>query len=181
MVRVGLIGLGKMGISHLAIIKAHPEVELAAICDSTRYALDVLNKYTGIKCHTDYREMIDEERLDCVFVATPSKAHAAMVKYALEHNLHVFCEKPFVLDPTAGLELIEIAKLDAFKRRQLAAEHHMQELAWGVGVGCAHGTSPLRGGAREWADAYLQGVTARVRLVQPCGLTARRRWGWQVR
>ncbi len=110
MVRVGLIGLGKMGISHLAIIKAHPDVELAAICDSTRYALDVLNKYTGIKCHTDYRKMIDEEKLDCVFVATPSKAHAGMVKYALEHNLHVFCEKPFVLDPVAGLELIEIAK-----------------------------------------------------------------------
>ena len=110
MIRVGLVGLGKMGISHHAIINAHPDVKLAAVCDSTQYVLDVLNKYTGVKCYSDYRRMIDTEQLDCVFVSTPSKTHAEMVAYALERNLHVFCEKPFVLDPRDGQRLVELAK-----------------------------------------------------------------------
>jgi len=110
MVRAGLIGLGKMGISHLAILRAHPDVELAAVCDSTRYVLDVLNKYTGVKCYGDYRDMLKEERLDCVLVATPSKVHGTMVREALNRNLHVFCEKPFVLDAQEGGELVELAK-----------------------------------------------------------------------
>ena len=121
MVRAGLIGLGKMGISHLAIIKSHPDVELAAVCDSTRYALDILNKYTGIKGHGDYRQMIDEEKLDCVVIATPSKAHADMVKYALDRNIHVFCEKPFVLDPVAGQALVDLA---GEKRRVTQVGYH---------------------------------------------------------
>ena len=45
MLRVALLGLGKMGISHLAILNAHPDVELAAVCDTSEYLLDVLGKY----------------------------------------------------------------------------------------------------------------------------------------
>jgi hypothetical protein len=47
--RLGVVGLGKMGLSHLAMINAHPSVKVVAICDATGYVLDVLNKYTGVK------------------------------------------------------------------------------------------------------------------------------------
>ena len=39
--QLGLIGLGKMGLSHLAIVRAHPGVNLVAACDSTAYLTDV--------------------------------------------------------------------------------------------------------------------------------------------
>ena len=43
--------------------------------------------------------MLAEVELDAVVIATPSRTHAAMVRAALERGLHVFCEKPFSLDP----------------------------------------------------------------------------------
>lgn len=105
MVRVGIVGLGKMGLSHHAIFNAHPEVELAGICDSSRYVLSVLGKYTGAATFGDYDEMLAELPLDAVVIATPSSAHTAMVEKALAAGLHVFCEKPLTLDAdqSAGL------------------------------------------------------------------------------
>lgn len=113
MIRVGLVGLGKMGISHHAILNAHPEVELAAVCDAAQYVLGVLSKYTGVRTYGDYRRMIDDAALDCVVVATPSKTHAEIARYALERGLDVFCEKPFVLDPEDGERLVELARQGA--------------------------------------------------------------------
>lgn len=109
MVRIGMVGLGKMGLSHVAIVRAHPGVELVAGCDTTAYLTDVLAKYTGLKCYTDLDAMLANEQLDAVVISTPSKLHAAMVQKALEHGLHVFCEKPFVLDVGDGERLVELA------------------------------------------------------------------------
>jgi len=110
MVRIGMVGLGKMGLSHLAIVRAHPQVELAAVCDSSSYLTDVLSKHAGLKCHADYERMLEQEALDAVIVSTPSKYHAAMVRQAMERGLHVFCEKPFVLDVADGERLVEQAE-----------------------------------------------------------------------
>ena len=51
MVRVAMAGLGKMGLSHHAIVNAHPGVKVVAACDKTAYLTDVLTKYTGLKCY----------------------------------------------------------------------------------------------------------------------------------
>jgi scyllo-inositol 2-dehydrogenase (NADP+) len=110
MVRAALLGLGKMGLSHQAIINAHPDVELVAVCDTTEYLLDIIGKYTSVKTYSDYRKLLATERLDAVFIATPSRFHAEMVRSALEANLHVFCEKPFCLDVAEGMRLAELAE-----------------------------------------------------------------------
>jgi scyllo-inositol 2-dehydrogenase (NADP+) len=109
-IRAAVVGLGKMGISHLAIISAHPDVELVAVCDTTAYVLDVLNKYTGVRCYTDYVALLDEEKPHAVVIATPTRFHGEMVKAALDRNMHVFCEKPFGLDPAEGRTLAGIAE-----------------------------------------------------------------------
>ena len=54
--------------------------------------------------------MLEKEPLDAVLIATPSRFHGAMVKQALDKNLHVFCEKPFCLDIDEGRELATLAK-----------------------------------------------------------------------
>src|SRR5437016_13720105 len=105
MVRVALIGLGKMGLSHLAIVRSHPEVELVAAFDTTRYVADVLGKYTGLRTYTNAKKMFEKETLDAVVVATPSRTHGEMVREALTRGLHTFCEKPFCLDTADGSEL----------------------------------------------------------------------------
>ena len=108
-IRLAVVGLGKMGLSHHAMINAHPRVKVAAVCDATGYVLDVLNKYTGVQTYTDFNAMLNEVELDAIIIATPSSMHGAMVKAALAKNLHVFCEKPFVLDNAEGEEATRIA------------------------------------------------------------------------
>jgi scyllo-inositol 2-dehydrogenase (NADP+) len=110
MYKAAIIGLGKMGLSHLSIVNAHPEIQLRCVCDTSRYILDVLEKYAGVRTYTDFREMLKNEELDCVFIATPSKYHSEIVTAALDSNLHVFCEKPFALEPQAGYRLADIAE-----------------------------------------------------------------------
>lgn len=109
-VRIALIGLGKMGISHLAILRTHPDVELVAVCDPVGFLVNGLSRYTGLKTYQQYRELLASEKLDAVLIATPSRFHDEIVRAALERNLAVFCEKPFSLDPAVALELAELAE-----------------------------------------------------------------------
>jgi scyllo-inositol 2-dehydrogenase (NADP+) len=108
--KIALIGLGKMGLSHQAIINTHPDVELVAVCDTAVYVLDIIRKYTGVRVYTDHVELLKKEKLDAVFIATPSRFHAEMVRACLDCDLHVFCEKPFCLNPEEGLGLAELAE-----------------------------------------------------------------------
>jgi len=105
-----MVGLGKMGLSHLAILRAHPAIDLVAGCDSTAYLTDILQKHAGLRCYADLDRMLGAEQLDALVVATPSKLHASMVQRALDKGLHVFCEKPFVLEVADGERLAALAR-----------------------------------------------------------------------
>jgi len=97
-IKIAVVGLGKMGLSHYAVVNAHPDVEVAGVCDSSSYVLGVLKKYTGVTTYSDFDTMLDKADLDAVVIATPSSSHAKMVRAALKRDLHVFCEKPFTLN-----------------------------------------------------------------------------------
>lgn len=110
MVNVGIIGLGKMGLSHFSIINAHYDVKVVGVCDSSGYILDILGKYTGVDTYSDARKMLDSANVEAAVISTPSKFHAPMVRDCLERGIHVFCEKPFCLDPADSLSLAELAR-----------------------------------------------------------------------
>lgn len=102
MIRVAIVGLGKMGLSHQSILGAHPDVELVGICDSNTYVLGLLKKYTGVPTYSHLSTMLDEARPDALVVATPPRSHASMVQAAVDRGIHVFCEKPFTLSAAEG-------------------------------------------------------------------------------
>jgi len=110
MLKAGVIGLGKMGISHAAIVGAHPSVDFVAVCDTSSFVLEAFRKYTKVKTYGDYVEMLSKEQLDFVVIATPTKFHYPMVKCALGKNVNVFCEKPFSLTSKEGAELTDMAE-----------------------------------------------------------------------
>lgn len=110
MIRVGVVGLGKMGLSHLAMIRAHPGVEVVAVVDATAYVLDVLAKYTGLRTFPDLDAALDAVELDAVLIATPTRLHAPMVRAAIARGVHVFCEKPLTLSAAESLELTGLAE-----------------------------------------------------------------------
>jgi len=110
MVKVALIGAGKMGLSHLSILGAHPKVEIVGVCDTSKLVVEVLERYSGYKCFPDYLKMVNETRPDAVFVSVPTKSHYHMVKELLNKGVHVFTEKPFCLNPEESSELAQLAK-----------------------------------------------------------------------
>lgn len=109
-IRIALAGMGKMGLSHQAILNAHPALKLVAVCDPAKYLRDIVAKYTGMETYSDYLRMLDVEKPDAILIATPSKLHTAMTRAALERNIDVFCEKPFCLDIAEGARLAELAE-----------------------------------------------------------------------
>jgi predicted dehydrogenase len=111
MIKTAIIGLGKMGISHCAILGAHPDVNLVAVCDSNSLIQEAFKKLAKkMSVYSDYKKMIHETNPQCLFVVTPTKFHAEMVIYALERGIHVFCEKPFALKIEEGEKMIHLAK-----------------------------------------------------------------------
>lgn len=170
MIRAALIGLGKMGLSHLSIINAHPDVELVAVCDMSDYVLDVVAKYSGIKPYNDYRKLLTNESLDAVFVATPSRYHGEIVRMALDANLHVFCEKPFCLDPADSAALAEIAEgrglvnQVGYHYRHIAVFDRLKELIDTKAIGKLHhirveayGPVVLRPKGSTWRTQKVEG------------------------
>jgi predicted dehydrogenase len=110
MIKIAIIGLGKMGLSHAAIVGAHPDVDMVAVCDTSAIMLDAFKKFTRVNVYSDYQKMLNNEQLDAVLIATPTLYHYPIVKSALEKGLHVFCEKPFVLKVREGEELVSLAE-----------------------------------------------------------------------
>lgn len=108
MLKGGIIGFGRMGLTHFSILNSHPAVQFVAVCDSSPFMLKNITKYMGLQTFKDYRKMIDKTELDFVIVATPTAAHAAPVKDAIQRGLHVFVEKPLSLRSHQGLEIVKM-------------------------------------------------------------------------
>jgi len=115
-----------MGLSHFSIINAHRDTKVVGLCDSSGYILDILSKYTGVNTYSNLETMLDGADVDAVVIATPSKYHAPMVRTCLERGIHVFCEKPFCLDPA---DSVALAQLASDKRLVTQVGYHNRHIA----------------------------------------------------
>ncbi len=94
---LGIIGLAGQGERDAQALNAMGE-NIAALCDVDSEMLDMRGpKYPNAKKYTDFRRMIEREKLDGVVVATPDHSHAYISVWAMKHGVHVYCQKP--LDP----------------------------------------------------------------------------------
>ena len=107
MLRAGFAGFGRMGITHFSILNTHPSVEVVSLCDQSKTMLGILEKYLDIQIYSDYREMIDRSNLDFIVISTPADSHSEIIQYALDKDLHIFCEKPFVLNTAEGSQILD--------------------------------------------------------------------------
>jgi predicted dehydrogenase len=116
-VKAAIIGVGRMGLTHLSIYGGHPFLKVTAAADGTSLITHAISKYrTDIKLYDDYQKMLRNEELDAVLIATPPHLHAPMIEAALERNLSIFVEKPFTLDAVEARGFAErsVAQKEAF-------------------------------------------------------------------
>jgi scyllo-inositol 2-dehydrogenase (NADP+) len=108
-INIAVVGLGKMGLSHLAILNALSDFRVVAVCDSSAMLGTVIEKYGHIRFISNYEELIRIPNLHAVLIATPTIVHETMLRAALDRHLHVFCEKPLTLSAQASEQLAALA------------------------------------------------------------------------
>lgn len=109
MKRVGVVGMGKMGIVHASILNALHEVELAAVVDRD----ESLRRYLygmGIRApfYQSLEEMLERERLDGVFVCVPSSANYTVARVCVEKGINIFVEKPLANNLASADRMMEL-------------------------------------------------------------------------
>jgi len=93
--KVGTIGIGKMGLLHTGIFNNLDGSTVTAIAEKKKLIALGLKKYlTSINVYQDFQEMLDKEDLDVVVITTPVFLHKEMIETAMKKNVHIFVEKP---------------------------------------------------------------------------------------
>jgi len=108
-INLGIIGIGRMGITHFSIINSHPDVNIKAVVDTSGLILSLFDKYIkGVNTYKDYTDLFKSETLDAVIICTPPTLHYPIAIEAAKKNIHVFSEKPFTTKKILGKELAEL-------------------------------------------------------------------------
>jgi predicted dehydrogenase len=108
-IRVAVLGYGYLGKWHCQKVEAHTDVaEFVAIVEKFPAGQDAARKnHPQVRVVSDISEVMNE--IDAAFVVTPTSTHFELVKNLLNHQKHVFCEKPVCSNDTEANQLREIA------------------------------------------------------------------------
>lgn len=169
--KIGLIGCGgNMRGAHVPRIKDDGAVDIAAVADTSEEAASALMDRWGgeVPFHSDYREMIEDHRLDAVMVSSPHAMHYEQVDYVLDRNLHALVEKPLTISSGHTRALIGKAAardrilLVSYQRNFMAPHVYARELIRKGAIGEVRGVvayvTQNWGGTQGWRlDPVLSG------------------------
>ena len=109
--RIGVVGCGAFGESHLATFAGIPFAEVTAVADlNQERARKLASRYRVPRVSKDFRELCSLPDLDAVSVVTTEDQHLEPVLSALEHGKHVFVEKPFATRLADAETMLEAAR-----------------------------------------------------------------------
>ena len=109
-VRVAVVGLGYWGPNLVRNLHDHRQAELLAVCDRREDALAKTGaRYPGVRMMTELDELLADDAIEAVAIATPVSTHHAIASAALAAGKHVFIEKPLAASTAEALDLAEKA------------------------------------------------------------------------
>ncbi len=125
MIRVGMVGLGFMAMTHLKAYRQLPAFRIAALGNPSGRNLDGdFSKVTGnigdkdairldmtsVKAYRDLDALIAEPDLDLIDICTPTPSHPELAIKALRAGKHVLCEKPMARTSALAREMVAVAR-----------------------------------------------------------------------
>jgi len=107
-VRIGIIGVGFMGLNHLQNLLTLQNVKVMGVTDSSKEKGEAAARRFGVPFFADIPSLL--EQLDAVVITVPTTAHYEVTRLAVEHNIHVFVEKPFMHNMEEARSICELIK-----------------------------------------------------------------------
>ena len=107
-IKVGVIGVGRMGTYHVGILSELPEVELAAVVDIDYKSRKIIEENYGTPGFENYKDIYG--KVDAAVVAVPTGLHFPIAKDLLNAGIHVLLEKPCANNLDHARELFRIAE-----------------------------------------------------------------------
>jgi predicted dehydrogenase len=111
-VRVGYIGLGKMGRDNMKAFQKVDGIEPVAVCDvferNLKWGVDIGKGQ--VKAHHDFREILADKSIDAVCISTPDHWHAYMAIEACKAGKDVYVEKPIAVAVDEAAAMVAAAR-----------------------------------------------------------------------
>ena len=105
-VRVGVVGIGKLGEAHLHHFLSIPGVQVSGIFDQDKKRLEEIAEKYEVNCFRSVEDIW--KNVDAVSVVVSTVSHYSIAKAAMEHGLHVFIEKPMTTTLVEADDLLRI-------------------------------------------------------------------------
>jgi len=124
MLKVAIVGCGKIADSHAAQIQRIQGCEIVAVCDREPLMAKQLHDRFPIKHYfSDLTELLEKARPDVVHITTPPEGHFELACLCMQYGANVYIEKPFTVYADQTQKLIELAEEQGVK---LTAGHNDQ-------------------------------------------------------
>lgn len=120
MIRVGIIGLGKMGQAHADWIINNPGMSFEAICEKNAERGQALKEKYQVKVYSDVDEFLRSAPIDLVVIVTTNEVHELLTVKALDAGKDVVVEKPMTITYESALRMAATAKRN---NRKLMVHH----------------------------------------------------------
>jgi len=111
-VKVGVIGLGRLGSFHATNLQTRiKNAQLVAVSEINEKALNsFISQFPSVKGYLDYKEMLSNEEIDAVVVASSTNSHSSTVINCIKANKKIFCEKPIAASLEEAKEVEKIVE-----------------------------------------------------------------------
>src|ERR1051325_2468396 len=111
MLRVAIIGCGKIADSHASQLRRIKGCELVGVCDREELmARQLFERFQAKGFYSDVSVLLREAKPDVAHITPPPQSHFPLARQCLENGHHVYVEKPFTLYTHEAEELIAIAE-----------------------------------------------------------------------
>ena len=124
MLRVAIVGCGKIADQHVQAIHRVPNCTIVSLCDRELLMAKQLGERFNVKqCFSELTYMLESTSPDVVHITTPPQSHFSLAQQCLESGSHVYLEKPFTVTSREAESLLQLAEARGLK---ITAGHNLQ-------------------------------------------------------
>lgn len=116
MLKIAIVGCGKIADAHAEQIQRLEGTEIVGVCDNEPLmARQLFERFPIRHYFSSLDELLNEARPDVVHITTPPATHFDIARFCLERGCHVYVEKPFTLNVNQAEQLIDLAETKGLK------------------------------------------------------------------